>query len=681
MYLKVIEFRRSNYFLDLVNHGRKILLLDSDGNVFSYSDMFSDRFPLVTKVKTLDELIDVYEFFDVLKTQDNTMLMFDNNRYSIDRVVKDDIEIIEFTNLSSILEKGADSIREVFSDYDKKPMSFLVDVEGNILSSSITFGKYWQLFDVEEINTIADLGLHCKVFIDEVIRGEYINGSDTLSVDGLEIFRVHANKIDKESFVLSLTLIGEGTHFTPGQFGALNEVLDALADGIVAIDNRGIVVYSNQKMLEFIGVDDLIGRNIFDEFTLYNREDFKFHFELPLESKVYEFSWFESPYTNTRLVVELVVNQVIEHDGFVAGYVLNFRDTSLRQSIETKSYRFAYRDSLTGVYNRHFLKSKISDMDEVVEDFAVALFDCNGLKVVNDSFGHSMGDRVILGTANILLNNINKDSYVIRIGGDEFAVIMYNHTKEMKQAFIDKVLEDALTTKVNGLPISLAYGTSYLRSGKFNFSVMLEEAELRMYRDKIDSGQVARDNIMKQILVEISKRHPWEKEHSDLVSFISRQIAMDMDLGDEFVHMIYNAGKYHSIGKIVLSKETILAGEDSKEHRQEYQVHTESAFRILSAMPEYSYLANTVLHYKENYDGTGKPHGLKGTDIPLSSRILRVATSMSKLLNPMDPKIEPHSIEEAMIIMRGNAGHLYDPLVVKSLQNVLIKTNLKEYLD
>ena len=210
---------------------------------------------------------------------------------------------------------------------------------------------------------------------------------------------------------------------------------------------------------------------------------------------------------------------------------------------------------------------------------------------------------------------------------------------------------------------------------------MLEEAELNMYRDKIVSGKEARDNIMKHVLFEVSKRNPWEMEHSELVRYLSRQIALDMNLGDEFVQTIYNAGKFHAIGKVVLPTDVIKSGGAIPEHEYEYHQHTESAFRILSAMPEYSYLANTILLYKENYDGSGKPHGLAGSDIPLSSRIIRVATVMSKLLNPMDKSKQCHSVFDALSKMRQDVSVYYDPMVFTSLENVVRKNNLDKYIN
>ena len=344
-----------------------------------------------------------------------------------------------------------------------------------------------------------------------------------------------------------------------------------------------------------------------------------------------------------------------------------------------KSYRFAYRDALTGAYNRHYLKEYVSKMQENTENFGIVMLDCNGLKVINDSFGHDLGDKVIQSTASALINNKREVDSVIRMGGDEFAVLLPRCSHDDLERFIKNVRLDIASITVDGLPLSVSVGGEYHEKGKFEFSKLLAHAEIKMYHNKMMTSKKARDNIMRYILDQVIERNPWEKEHSDFVSFLGKQIALEMNLGDDLTEMIEKASKYHVIGKIGLSKEALLAGSDDPQYKEQYEVHTELAFRILSSMPEYSYLANTVLLYKENYDGSGLPQGLKEEEIPLSARILRVASSASKLMNPLDKSFKK-SVDEAMVIMKGNASKLYDPNIVSYLLKVVEKHKLKEFI-
>ena len=680
--LVLVRLARQNcydIYLDMVSENRILLIVNERGRIDGFTVEFANLFSEVQNRMKLVDFIEKYRCFSNYEKGKEFTVLIKGERYTVKSTTFMKLEVIELENMSVYLEKGATSIRELFLDFEKAPMSFLVDLDGNVLSASVSFGKYWRLFDGEILNHISDIGIYDRSFVFDVMNNDYHNGSLTVNIDGLDIFEVHANKVDEHSMVVHLTLIGEGTYFSSGQYDVLGALINAIDDGLVAISNDGKVTYANMKMHEFIGRDNLVGENILSFFRLYDKDDRLVTLKLPLEPKIYEYAWFESPFSDTRLVVELVISEVLEHDGFRVGYVLNFRDTSLRQSIAMKSYRFAYRDALTGAYNRHYLKEYVSKMQDNVENFGIVMLDCNGLKVINDSFGHDLGDKVIQTTARVLINNKRAVDSVIRMGGDEFAVLLPDCTYDTLDRFVRNVRRDIADTLVEGLPLSVSVGGEYHETGQFEFSKLLAHAEIKMYHNKMMTGKEARDNIMRYILDQVIERNPWEKEHSDFVSFLGKQIALEMNLGDDLTEMIEKASKYHVIGKIGLSKEALLAGSDDPQYKEQYETHTELAFRILSSMPEYSYLANTVLLYKENYDGTGLPQGLKEEEIPLSARILRVASSASKLMNPLDKSFKK-SVDEAMVIMKGNASKLYDPNVVSYLLKVVEKHKLKEII-
>ena len=136
--------------------------------------------------------------------------------------------------------------------------------------------------------------------------------------------------------------------------------------------------------------------------------------------------------------------------------------------------------------------------------------------------------------------------------------------------------------------------------------------------------------------------------------------------------MISDTGKYHSIGKVVLDEVVHLDGGVSLKYKDQFLKHNEIAFRILSAMPEYSYLATGILHYKENFDGTGIPEGLKGKDIPLTSRILRVSSAYHKLINPMEGRGKKHSVFEALEYLEIHSDSKYDGEIVQVLKEIVL---------
>ena len=662
---------RYNIYLTMVNQDKLMLIVDQKGRIEIYTDGMKLLFPKLQKSLKLDYFLKTEPAFEEYVKDGEFVLFIKGERYSGKSYVSDNYEIIEIENVSKYLKNGAQSIRELFMDFSQAPLSFRVDNKGILKSASIAFSKYLALFDNDLFQDIADIGIRKESFLDEVLNDVYINGSLSVNVDGLKVFNVYASKIDDNNIFINLLLAGEIIPFSSSHFDVLSTLLNSMDDGLVAVDNNGIITFSNDKMYEIIGVNDLNKRNILDIFKIFDRNNREIKLKFPLVSAVYEYTWLETPFKDTRVVIELVVNEVLELDGFKTGYVLSFRDTSLRRSTLIKSYDFAYRDALTGVYNRHYLKELVTNLhNEHMENFALIIVDCNGLKVINDAFGHKMGDEIIKSTSDILMKIKKDQDNVIRIGGDEFAVVLNDVTETEVITYIRRVENEVSKVRVNRMPLSIAIGSAYHESGELFFSDLLEQAELNMYHDKMLTSKLSRDHLIYRMFEELVERDPYEAVHSKFVSKLSYDLAVALGLGSEMVQLASSAGKYHAIGKIVLNHDVQLAPGDL-EARDAYDKHTEYAFRIFSAMPEYSHLANGVLLYKENYDGSGGPHGLAGEEIPISSRILRVSSSVSKLYHLKQPHVKGNQLKDIMHIMEGNAGTLYDPNIVSILADVL----------
>lgn len=89
-------------------------------------------------------------------------------------------------------------------------------------------------------------------------------------------------------------------------------------------------------------------------------------------------------------------------------------------------YKMAYTDNLTGLYNRRFCEERLKSYCYNNIPFTIFNFDMNGLKATNDTHGHSSGDKLIKGFADILTKSFGDKGIVGRMGGDEFIVIVEN---------------------------------------------------------------------------------------------------------------------------------------------------------------------------------------------------------------------------------------------------------------
>lgn len=141
-------------------------------------------------------------------------------------------------------------------------------------------------------------------------------------------------------------------------------------------------------------------------------------------------------------------------------------------------------DSLTGLYNRHYLWAKLREWVQKKRDVFLVLLDVDGLKFINDRFGHQKGDDVLKKLASLLRQEIRSQDLAFRYGGDEFIIIFPDTTFKNAQSIMERlykrVLEDPF---LSSLAVSFSYGISDLK-GVRNPEEALMVADKEMYQNK-----------------------------------------------------------------------------------------------------------------------------------------------------------------------------------------------------
>jgi len=158
----------------------------------------------------------------------------------------------------------------------------------------------------------------------------------------------------------------------------------------------------------------------------------------------------------------------------------------------------ANKDALTGLFNRGYLSQAMDEEKKKKEKygihFAVVQADINGLKKLNDQYGHECGDQMIVMASRVLQKNLRNTDLVARTGGDEFVILLGNTTDEEAGFFIkrlqNKVFE-GLTLPLNdgsSFPVTVSLG----KAGTDRHSVdnLLKEADRHMYAEKQKFYQV-----------------------------------------------------------------------------------------------------------------------------------------------------------------------------------------------
>ena len=142
-------------------------------------------------------------------------------------------------------------------------------------------------------------------------------------------------------------------------------------------------------------------------------------------------------------------------------------------------------DPLTGLFNRATYYQDILKMEKSAT--GVIQFDMNGLKYLNDNFGHQEGDKAIKDVAKIIVDSCNRKMYAYRLGGDEFIVIANSVVEEDIKTLIKKVEEGLV--KVNR---SCSIGYAYRDDKSISLDALMKEAEKRMYLAKDEYYKTAK---------------------------------------------------------------------------------------------------------------------------------------------------------------------------------------------
>jgi diguanylate cyclase len=159
----------------------------------------------------------------------------------------------------------------------------------------------------------------------------------------------------------------------------------------------------------------------------------------------------------------------------------------LRLEVE-KLKESVYKDELTNLYNRKWLHDKYTDdnASKFTTSGALAIIDLNYFKIINDTHGHIIGDKVLI----FLANQFKKTSYpVVRYGGDEFLLLIPNNvTPSIAAKTIHELRENIITKKLKAhestFKVSFSFGLTSFKTGD-ELALVIEEADKNMYEDKI----------------------------------------------------------------------------------------------------------------------------------------------------------------------------------------------------
>jgi two-component system cell cycle response regulator len=339
----------------------------------------------------------------------------------------------------------------------------------------------------------------------------------------------------------------------------------------------------------------------------------------------------------TQTVLGSAAMLVVLLAAFATFYVRSRKLGRANEMLLNASRDEALSDVLTGLGNR---RAMMADLDAALVDQTVrtgrravlALFDLNGFKEYNDSFGHPAGDELLARLGERLRITIGALGTAYRMGGDEFCVLA-NLNGDDREA-ISGLAAAALSDDGQGFHIGCSYGNAVLPAEASTPEEALSVADQRMYAQKTSGRKSAGRQSTDVLLRVLGERSMDLEEHTSDVARLAQKTARRLGLSTEDVRRTALAAELHDIGKTaipdaILNKPGPLDDDEWAFMRR----HTVIGERIISAAPSLAPAGELVRSSHERYDGGGYPDALSGDEIPLGSRIIAVCDAFSAMVS------------------------------------------------
>ena len=446
--------------------------------------------------------------------------------------------------------------------------------------------------------------------------------------------------------------------------------IKAMPDIIFVLDKKGIFLdYQGNDDNLLLESEKIIGNSIEDIVGDKDSKEIVKKIEKAIDTKETQMHKYslnvkkEEEFYEVRLVPN-VNNEVV---AIVRDITL---ETKSRNNIEYLSYH----DQLTGVFNRRFFEAEIERLDNK-RNFPLCLImgDVNGLKLINDSFGHNMGDKLLSKVGEILKEVCRESDIIARIGGDEFMILAKNMSEMQAEKLVKRIKSRCICEKIADLEISISFGWAAKNDIEESIEDTFNRAEDYLYKKKLFEGPSMRGKTIDAIINTLHEKNKREADHSERVSYYCKLFAIELGMNEVQINDMKTAGLLHDIGKIAIDEKLLnKSGKLDKDEFELIKKHSEVGYRILSTLNDMSDIAEIALSHHERWDGKGYPRGLKEQEIPYLARIVSIVDAYDAMTSERSYR-KPLSEYDAREEILNNAGTQFDPYLAERFVNRVLE--------
>lgn len=329
---------------------------------------------------------------------------------------------------------------------------------------------------------------------------------------------------------------------------------------------------------------------------------------------------------------------------------------------EQRIQKLTYYDSLTGLYNRRFFEEEMKRLDtERKMPISIIMADLNGLKIINDSYGHEKGDQMLKKSAELLKSSLRQEDILARQGGDEFAVLLPNTGKKEVKNILDRIKENIAKSQEDELPLSIALGAATKNNFAKDLELVLKEADDEMYNNKLSESRSSKSNIVQGLLNALDAKSNETKEHAVRMTKLAFDFGEKLQLSNSELNRLSLLATLHDIGKTNIDDKILnKTGSLTDKEWEIMKKHSEQGYKIASSSEEFALVAEEIFAHHEHWDAKGYPRQLAAEDIPYLARIISIIDAYDVMTHDRSYQ-EAISKKEALAEIKRCAGSQFDP--------------------
>jgi diguanylate cyclase (GGDEF)-like protein/PAS domain S-box-containing protein len=402
-----------------------------------------------------------------------------------------------------------------------------------------------------------------------------------------------------------------------------------IQDVVLETDANGYYTYVSESSESVIGYKsmELLGRRAFDFIHPADAEKVALTIIATVESrKVVRMEYRYKHRTRGYIWVE-GVGRTYQNSNNETMVLITVRDITDRRKYESDLKYMSFHDQLTGLYNRHFLETEMERLDTDRQlPISIIMADLNGLKLINDTYGHSIGDEMLKKAALVLKEACREEDIIARFGGDEFVLYLPRTPENEALKICSRIEQACRQEQSSNVPLSLSTGVAIKVSAEQKLYNLLKEAEDNLYQNKLTESRSGRSAIVKTLLETLAAKSCESETHTRNMQETANRIGVKLGLTDAELRRLHLLITLHDIGKINIHEELLTKeGSLTAEEWEIMKKHCETGYRIARAAEEFAHVADDILAHHEHWDGSGYPQRLKGKEAPLLARIAAIA--------------------------------------------------------